>query len=53
MYADVVFGNDTGAVGGPLEGLFDGHLGYEVEVDVFGDIQDGFLDKEGGVECDV
>ena len=43
---DVVLRNDPGTVGRAFECLFDRHSGNEVQVDVFGDIQNCLLYKE-------
>jgi len=48
---DVVLRNDPGTVGRAFECLFDRHSGNEVQVDVFGDIQNCLLYKERRIKC--
>ena len=48
---DVVLRNDPSAVGRAFECLFDRHSGNEVQIDVFGDIQNCLLYKERRIKC--
>ena len=50
MYDDIVFRDKTGIVLGTYEVLFDGHVGYIVQVDVLRNIQYGFLDEIRGIK---
>ena len=50
VYNNVVFRDKTDIVFGSLESLFNGHLRHEVQIDVFGNIQYGFLDKICGIK---
>ena len=53
VHGDVVLGDEPRVVFGALEGLLDGHLRHEVQVDVLGHIEHGFLHEVGGVQCHV
>ena len=51
--ADVVLGDEPGAIGGTLELLLDGHVRDEVQVDVLGHVEHGPANKVGGVQRDI